>query len=239
MDTLSTRLASLLKAKNGASQSDLARYVGVTPQAVQKWMAGVAEPRGKNLEMAAQYLGVTPSFLKFGFDPNTAVGIEELHKLHGVPPGTFRRVEVLDDDDPRLTIIPRVRLRLTAGICGFEVEPIPDDDSTTTVPTKWIKDRGFNKENLISIQVRGESMEPTLYADDTVTLNVADKQPFDGGVFAINYEGEPVVKRLIRDAGQWWLSSDNPDQRKYQRKLCQGEGCIIVGRVVRRESERF
>ncbi len=52
-----------------------------------------------------------------------------------------------------------------------------------------------------------------------VIINTADKRPADGIVFAINYEGEPVVKRMARDIGEWWLTSDNPDQRKYHRKL--------------------
>lgn len=158
---------------------------------------------------------------------------------HGLPPGSFMRIEAVGPDDPRLTIIPKVRLRLTAGISGFEVEPEPYDGSTTTVPTDWMERRGYRRDDLIAITVRGESMEPTFYEDDLVVINVADKQPMDGGVFAINYEGEPVVKRMTRDAGQWWLTSDNADQRKYHRKICRGEACIIIGRVVRKETERF
>lgn len=82
-------------------------------------------------------------------------------------------------------------------------------------------------------------MEPTFYEDDTVVINLADKRLTDNGVYAVNYEGEAVVKRLSRDAGQWWLMSDNPDQRKYFRRACQGNRCIIVGRVVRREGDNF
>lgn len=156
-----------------------------------------------------------------------------------LPSGTFRRVVGSEDDRARITLIPKVRLRLTAGISGFQVESEIDDDSTSTVPTPWLHARGFKKEHLIAIDVRGESMEPTFYAGDTAVLNTADKEPVDGAVFAINYEGEPVVKRMIRDAGQWWLTSDNADQRRFPRKLCEGDGCIIIGRVVRKESERF
>lgn len=237
---MAKRLETLLQAKNQGNQSEMARYVGVSPQAVQKWCAGQSEPRGKNLEMAAEFLGVTPAYLKFGVEDggNTA----ERHPaspVDGLRPGTFRRVEAVSPDDPRLTIIPKVRLRLTAGISGFEVEPEPYDGSTTTVPTDWLERRGYRRDELIAITVRGESMEPTFYEDDLVVINTADKQPVDGAVYAINYEGEPVVKRMTRDAGQWWLTSDNADQRRYQRKICRGESCIIIGRVVRKETERF
>lgn len=164
---------------------------------------------------------------------------EQAYGRYGLAPGTYRNVIAVDDDDPRITVIPKVKLRLTAGITGFEVEAELGDDSTSTVPTHWMRARGFKKEHLISIDVRGESMEPTFFAGDTAVLNTADKEPADGGVFAINYEGEPVVKRMVRDAGQWWLASDNADQRRFPRKLCEGERCIVIGRVVWKTSERF
>jgi phage repressor protein C with HTH and peptisase S24 domain len=161
--------------------------------------------------------------------------IEEVRRLL---PGAMP-VRVVDNDDPALTHIPKVKLRLSAGIAGFETEPERFDGSTTAVPTDWIHRNSYNREQLIAIRVKGESMEPTLYEDDLVVVNLADIRPVDGGVYAINYEGEPVVKRLTRDAGQWWLTSDHLDQRKYYRRVCNGKDCIIVGRVVRRESERL
>jgi phage repressor protein C with HTH and peptisase S24 domain len=82
-------------------------------------------------------------------------------------------------------------------------------------------------------------MEPSLYEDDIVIVNTLDTKPVDGAVYAFNYEGEAVVKRLTRDASQWWLTSDNPDQRKYHRKLCKGAECLVIGRVVRKESDRI
>ena len=81
-------------------------------------------------------------------------------------------------------------------------------------------------------------MEPGLYHGDTVVVNTADTEPKDGKVFAVNYEGELVVKRLVRDAGQWWLRSDNPDQRRYPPKVC-GEGVFVLGRIVHKQSEQL
>jgi len=149
------------------------------------------------------------------------------------------RVEGADADDPRLTIIPKVRLRLTAGLSGFEVEPEPYDGSSTTVPTDWIERHGYYRDKLIAITVRGESMEPTFYEGDLVVINTADTQPVAGAVYAMNYEGEPCIKRLARDAGRWWLVSDNVDQRRYYRQAFESDTSQIIGRVVRKETERF
>lgn len=47
--TFSRRLREVL-GRLGLSQSELARRIGVTPQAVQRWCNGIGEPRKKALE---------------------------------------------------------------------------------------------------------------------------------------------------------------------------------------------
>lgn len=153
-------------------------------------------------------------------------------------PGSMR-VHAADQDDEGFIQIPMVKLRLQAGVTGFQTEPERRDGGTLGMRKGWIERTGYNPTSLIAIQVKGASMEPTLHEDDIVVINTADKKPVDGVVFALNYEGEAVVKRMTRDAGMWWLSSDNPDQTKYHRKSCRGDECLIIGRVVRMESDRI
>ena len=153
-------------------------------------------------------------------------------------PGSMR-VHAADKDDEGFIQIPMVKLRLQAGVTGFQTEPERRDGGTLGMRKGWIERTGYHPASLIAIQVKGASMEPSLYEDDIVVINTADKKPVDGQVFAINYEGEAVVKRMTRDAGMWWLSSDNPDQTKYHRKSCRGDECLIIGRVVRKESDRI
>lgn len=150
-------------------------------------------------------------------------------------PGALR-VHAAGSDDPSLTQIMKVKLKVQAGITGFQVEPEHYDGETQAVPTKWILKEGLSRDALIAITVRGESMEPALYDGDVIVVNTTDKQLVSGSVYVVNYEGEAVVKRMQRDAGQWWLTSDNFDQRKYHRQLCKGAECIVIGRVVRKES---
>jgi phage repressor protein C with HTH and peptisase S24 domain len=132
--------------------------------------------------------------------------------------------------------IRKVKLKVQAGVTGFQTEPEHYEGETTGVPTDWILRDGLPKEALLSIVVRGESMEPSLHDGDSIVVNTADKRLVSGAVYVVNYEGEAIVKRMLRDAGQWWLTSDNADQRKYHRQLCKGAECIVIGRVVRKES---
>ena len=143
------------------------------------------------------------------------------------------------DEHPDLVQIRKVSLRLQAGIEGFAIEPEEGDGPPIFFRADWMQARGYKPYKLLAIRVKGSSMEDKLNEGDTVVVNTADVEPADGEVFAVNYEGEPVVKRLVRDGGLWWLSSDNPDQRRYPRKECKGDACILVGRVVHKQSERI
>lgn len=147
-----------------------------------------------------------------------------------------RSVRAVEPDDPSLTQIMKVKLTVQAGITGFQAEPEHYDGETQGVPTRWLLKEGLSRDALLAITVKGESMEPALYEGDVIVVNTRDTALMDGAVYVVNYEGEVVVKRLQRDAGQWWLTSDNADQRKYHRKHCKGAECILIGKVIRKES---
>ncbi|GAB3416788.1 hypothetical protein GCM10027318_34130 [Massilia agilis] len=222
-----------LIARARTNPYELQKKAGVPQPTIHRILTGEStDPRTRTLQPLADFFGVTVADLRDKDLANDQAG-------RGLSPGTFQRVEAAGEDDAGLIHIAKVRLRLSAGIKGFQVEPEPYDGTTLTVPVAWIERRGYDPKNLIAVRVKGDSMEPTLYQDDLVIVNTADTKAVDGQVYAFNYEGEPVIKRLTRDAGRWWLTSDNADQRKYHRKSCEGSECIIVGRVVKRESERL
>lgn len=233
-------------ATTPTARGHFARLVGIDVAHVER-IAGPSPTEGISYSLARQierghhfpegYLDVPhPELARTAEVPAGAqLSAEDVQRL---VPGA-RPVSVVDSDDPSLTHIPKVKLRLSAGVSGFEMEPERFDGTTTTVSTSWIERHGYSREKLIAILVRGESMETTLHDGDLVVVNLADTRLVDGGIYAINYEGEPVVKRMTRDAGQWWLTSDNRDQQRYYRRVCTGKDCIIVGRVVKRESDRL
>lgn len=220
----------IIEAKT--SPYELQKHVGVPQPTIHRILTGEStDPRTKTLQPLADYFKVSVADLR---DRDL-----QAERSHGLKSGSFARVLVAGEDDESVVHIKKVKLRLSAGIMGFQAESESYDGMTLTVPSIWIERRGYVPEKLVAIRVRGESMEPTLYEDDLVIINTADTKLIDGQVYAVNYEGEAVIKRLTRDAGRWWLTSDNSDQRKYHRKSCEGNECIIVGRVVKRESERF
>lgn len=219
------------------SQSAFARASGVPQPTINRILKGTGKngPETNTLAKLAAACNVSLSWLQ----DSEAFRSEVTDLTAMIAAGKAQRVVPTHDGDPAFTPIRMVKLRLSAGIMGFQPDPDYSEGGTLGVPTNWIERRQYIPERLIAIKVQGESMEPSLFEDDIVVVNTADTKLVDGHVYAVNYEGEAVVKRLTRDAGKWWLSSDNPDQRRYHRKVCQGDMCMIVGRVVRKESERI
>lgn len=233
---IASRLDEAMREARFESQSALARVSGIPQPTINRILNGVGKkgPEAATLQKLAAACNVSFTWLHEGIAPKMR---GEAAPQAGL--GHYSRVQVAEEDDPQFVRIQKIKLRLSAGITGFQSDPEHDDGGTLSVARSWIERHGYYAERLIAIKVRGESMEPSLYEDDLVVVNTADTKLMDGAVFAVNYEGQAVVKRLSRDAGEWWLTSDNPDQRKHHRKICRGADCLIVGRVVRKESERI
>lgn len=150
----------------------------------------------------------------------------------------------IDDDpaplDPSADYlgVRRGTLKLSAGASGFAIEYENHDAPPIFFRREWFQKNAYKPDRMIVLRVQGHSMEPGLYDGDTVVVNLADTKATDGDVFAINYEGELLIKRLKRESGEWWICSDNQDRRRYPDKRC-GDDVFIVGKIVYKQSERI
>lgn len=221
MKTIAERLKSCREAK-GWSQAQLAIAAGVSTGTIGNIESGARQSKG-SLPQIAEALGCSGKWL--------ATGQGEMK-----PSGQPQEIDL--ENNPDYPAIRRVRFKISAGASGFGVDYSDDDAAPIVFQRVWYERRSLKPEKLFAIKVRNSSMEPGLYDSDTVVVNTASTTPRDGIVFAVNYEGELVIKRLLRDAGAWWLCSDNPDQHKYPRKRMSDE-CFIIGEIVHKQSERI
>lgn len=129
-------------------------------------------------------------------------------------------------------------MKAQAGVTGYAVDYLNDDGPPIVFRKDWYTVHGYRPDRMMALRVAGESMVPNLYQGDLIVINSAQSEPKDGIAFVVAYEGEIVVKRLMRDSGQWWLTSDNADQRRYPRKACDHD-TQIIGEVVYRQTERI
>jgi phage repressor protein C with HTH and peptisase S24 domain len=142
------------------------------------------------------------------------------------------------DESDDFIAVQRADFKLSAGVTGYSIELLNGDRAPIFFRKDWLEKRGYRPDKLHAIAISGQSMETSMYDGDIVVINVDDIRPADGEVFAANYEGELVIKRMVRESGNWYLSSDNQDKRRFPNKLCH-EDCFIIGRVIYKQSERI
>lgn len=203
----------------GLTLQQVADEFRINRASVAEWESGRSNPDVMKLADLARVLRVSSEWLLTG---------DEKHAP-----------DAATDLDHHYERVRRARFKLEAGICGYTVEFKDDDDAPPIVfRREWLQRNGLRADKLIAMKVSGSSMEPGLWDGDTVVINLADAEPQDGVVFAVNYEGQCVIKRLRRDAGQWFLASDNADKRLYPDKRCD-EAASILGRIVTKQSDRI
>jgi phage repressor protein C with HTH and peptisase S24 domain len=209
----------------GLRQTQLADMAGCGQSLIGNLEAG-AQKASKWVPAIAAVLSVEPLWLADGIGPMRRGGSPALVSL---------------TDHPDLKEVPRVRFKLSAGVSGYAVEPENGNGNGNGKPVffrrDWFESNHYRPDKLFAVRVAGASMEPALYDGDLVVVNTADTTLQDGDAFALNYEGELVIKRLRRDAGEWWATSDAADQRRFAPKRCTDD-VKIVGRVIYKQSER-
>jgi phage repressor protein C with HTH and peptisase S24 domain len=233
VQTLAERLKAAREAE-GLSQEQLAKDAGVAQSTIGNIEAGT-RPRPATLPQIAARLHRRAEWLRTGKGPEFDLphSIATLDDVTGIAAG-----QVIDlDAVPGLTEVPRVRFKLSAGVSGYAIEHEQGNGKPIYFRQDWFTVHGYRPERLFAVRVSGASMEPTLWDGDLVVVNTDSTEPRDGVAFALNYEGELVIKRLRRDAGQWYATSDSADQRRFAPKLCTPD-VQLVGEVIYKQSER-
>jgi len=206
-----------LTGKSSVGPTDVSQFLGLAnSQTAKNW-----ETRGPSSEglVAAAERGISVRWLR-----------------HGKGAMFEEKVPIELEGNPDFPSIRLMQFKLSAGVSGFATEPVDDDGEEIIVFRRdWYERNGYRPDSLFAVKVTGDSMEPGLYDGDLVVINTDQTDLKDGRVFAVNYEGEMVIKRLIRDDGQWWLYSDNPNQRNYPPKRCHAD-TFLIGEIIYKQS---
>lgn len=126
--------------------------------------------------------------------------------------------------------IRAVRLKLQAGVTGFAVEPDPDVDHGLFHVPQYVIDRlGSAPADLMMMGVGGMSMEPMYFDGEKVLVDTSRKTPKNNECFAVNWNGELLIKCLIKKSDGWYLYSFNP---RFPTVSVRSGQCSIIGQVV-------
>lgn len=223
MGTTVSERVSLMMDELERDQVQFAVIAGTTKSVVNQWLGGgiksIAPEYAYSIEKNSGY---SARWVMLGDGPKR---VEDLRTTaHTV------------DEESDFAAVRRVKFKISAGISGYSIEYLNGHRAPIFFRKDWLQQRGYNPDKLVAVTVSGASMEPSLFDGDLVVINLDDTKLIDGVSYAANYEGEVVVKRLKRDAGEWWLSSDNQDKRRYPDKRCTDQ-VFIIGRIVHKQSE--
>lgn len=202
------------------TQQQVANAFGINRSAVHAWERDIARPSSDKLVQLSRVLRCSVNDLISGVEMPAQTG------------------DAANDLMLDFVAVKRGTLKLSAGVTGFAIEFDDGESQPLFFRREWFERRRFNPLKLIALKVSGASMEPGLFDGDTVVINLADQSPSDGAVFAVNFEGELVIKRLIRNGGEWVLTSDNSDKRRFPDKRLTA-GVQLIGRAVHKASEQI
>jgi len=227
-----TRLYAAAKELRGiSSQAELARALNQSSQTVKNWEARGVSKTG--MLDAQRVLGCSATWIASG-EGDMVLSIPQQPVL----PGALRVIPTDGSEDPlpsRVRIPKVMGIRLSAGLSGVSVEYDRRDDGVWDVPRRWLDKGRYVRECLYAIEVHGESMEPNYYEGDVVVIDTADRTLVSGQVYAVNCEGEPAIKRLVKEGTLWYLYSDNPLPR-YHKVLVTTGRVEIIGKIVLRQT---
>ena len=125
--------------------------------------------------------------------------------------------------------VPRVKLKLRAGISGFETEEALRYGGPLQVPAETVRALSSGAGKLLGIQVRDRGMEPLLFEDDWVVIDTGDTALRSREVYAVNWNGEACIQQLVKRGAEWYLSYLHEDFKPINVRSGQ---LNIVGRAV-------
>lgn len=186
--------------------------VGTSKQYVNGLEKGANQrPNGVFLEGWARHFGVNFRWLVSGSGPKDALQLSET-----------------DTDWADILGVQQ------AAALGEGVVP---DEYAETHKLKFRADslrrKHLRPDRLAVIYGRGDSMTPTIKDGDAILFDTSDRDPRDGGLYVITYDGDLLAKRLMELDGSWYAKSDNDSDPKWRKpkRLDPTRGLEIAGRI--------
>lgn len=210
--------------------SEVALALDQSPQTVNNW-----ERRGMSK------IGALKAQTAFGCSATWLLTGEGSMRL---PEGQTQAEDVAAPTDPRNTRgfaririiesqptvpIRFVKLKLRAGATGVAGEFEPDDGGIYELPAEVVTQIGIEPQWLLAVRVKGDSMWPMMFDQEIVVVSRKNIQLVDGRIYALNFDGEPLIKQLIQKGKEWYLHSFN---HKFGDVNVRSGQCDIIGEVV-------
>jgi phage repressor protein C with HTH and peptisase S24 domain len=192
------------------SVADLARAVGVSDNAIYKWVSGRGQPGMISLVNLAKAAGVSVEWLATG---------------RGGPAKDNPQGR---STEPEFTAMPRHHLRGNDGRPAIQSPQIVD---YLNFKSEWLQRiLGADLKNLVLAEAVGDSMSPTLDEGDLALVDVRDNRFKSDGLYVLRDGGDLSIKRVQRQPdGALVLRSDNA---AYKPVTVAPDSITFLGRII-------
>lgn len=237
--------------------ADIARAAKVSNATLNYWLNNVNGMSAAKARLVGAYLDVNPYWLETGSGhpeidkpdgwvsagapmpaiqaSNRATLPEEKRQAPREQPFVKSMVRSFDNQDgvpEDVVLVPESRIEFAAGDGKINYELVEDEEPASYRRT-WFQKYGINPDRVRRFRVAGDSMEPLLYARDTILVNLDETQVVDGRLYALRYGDQLRVKYLSRRLdGTLVLRSVNQAYRDEEVPAeLANEHITIIGRV--------
>lgn len=125
--------------------------------------------------------------------------------------------------------VPRIDVKLSAG--AGQTPHLEDVIGHLKFSRSFLRSCGVNAASARVVDVRGNSMEPTIRDGAVLLVSTNNREPTENQIYALARPVEGLmVKRLVRLDGQWLARSDNRDYPDFA--IGHGEPIYIIGRAI-------
>jgi phage repressor protein C with HTH and peptisase S24 domain len=195
----------------------------------------LARRRGASLSALSRLLGRNPSYLQQFVRKGSPRKLEEtdratLARYFGINEGELgapEEISFIRDDPGDWVDVARLELGVSAG--PGALEPGEQAFGALRFSRRWLRQNGLDPVMLSTVEVIGDSMEPTLHHGDEILV---DRSPaaLRDGVHVVRLDTALVVKRLDTSRpDRLVLISDN---RSYPPIEARPDEAQVIGRAV-------
>jgi DNA-binding transcriptional regulator YdaS (Cro superfamily) len=232
-------LSSFIAIVANDGSCDLRKIAGMSNKLIAQgvWVGAEFKRTGKKKKDLAKKLGIDPAGVTKIIKGDRDVSAQEMGEIRAFFGGERR-----DLAPQKMEIIKQVDVRAGAGGGGFPYfEDLGDMISGDVVseewgiPSKFVRNelRAQSSTNVMLVEIRGDSMFPTLSHGDRAFVDTSHKQPSPPGVYAV-WDGFGLVAKRIEiipltEPVRVRLVSDNKNHREYEVTLDEAN---IVGRII-------
>jgi phage repressor protein C with HTH and peptisase S24 domain len=190
------------------SVADLARAVGVSDNAIYKWVSGRGQPSMISLVNLARAARVSIEWLATGQEAAKA-------EARGAEAGEY-------------VYLPHNSVRSPVGRGAVQSRQIVD---YLAFKAEWLRRRiGVEAKHLMLIEAVSDSMAPAIDEGDLVLVDLHEPRFRHDGVYVLRASGDLSIRRIQRRFdGKLIICNDNA---KYEPTVVSADSINVIGHVI-------